>query len=78
LEIVPLLSGVIARSCDLPLGRVSPFERSHGQEVVGQDAKPGLDPDPLQAPAAEPMQLPVLLGIGVFRPDGAGSSGWKA
>src|SRR5262249_56384890 len=62
-EIVPLLSGVVAGGCDLPFGRFSPFERPDGQEVVHQHAQPGLDPHPLQAPATESTQVPVLLGV---------------
>src|SRR5262249_49744545 len=46
-EIVPFLSGVLARGFNLPLGCFSPFECPAGREVVRQHAKPRLDPHPL-------------------------------
>ena len=64
LEIVPLLSCVLARCSILPLGGFSLAGGPDDQEIVRQHTESHLDPHTLQTPTTEPTQTPVGLGIG--------------
>src|SRR3954451_20380665 len=62
-EIVPLLSGVLARCSILPLGGFTLPGGLDDQQIMRQHQESHLDPHPLQAAAAEATQAPVSLGI---------------
>src|SRR3954451_17345578 len=62
-EIVPLLSSVLARRSILPLGGFSLPGGLDDQQVMRQHQESHLNPHPLEAAAAEATQPPVSLGI---------------
>ena len=62
-EIVPLLSGVLARRSILAPGGFSLTGLPGNQQIVRQHPEADFDPCTLQAPAAKPTQPSVGLGI---------------
>src|SRR3954468_24569473 len=62
-EIVPLLSGFLARCSIGPLGGLSPPSGLDDPEILGQDRPPRLDAHTLPAATAEATPTPVRRGI---------------